>query len=39
VLAAAAGLSFDSGRTKIGFVENCAVVRIAIREGVIEAVD
>ena len=39
VLAAAAGLSFDSGRTKIGFVENCAVVRIAVREGVIEAVD
>jgi broad specificity phosphatase PhoE len=39
VLAAAAGLSFGSGRTKIGFVENCAAVRIAIREGVIEAVD
>ena len=39
VLAAAAGLSFGPGRAKIGFVENCAVVRIAIREGVIEAVD
>jgi len=39
VLAAAAGVSFASGRAKIGFVENCAVVRIAIREGVIEAVD
>jgi broad specificity phosphatase PhoE len=39
VLAAAAGLPFASGRAKIGFVENCAVVRITIREGEIEEVD
>jgi broad specificity phosphatase PhoE len=38
VLAAAAGLSFTSGRTAIGFVENCEVVRVAVREGEIEAV-
>ena len=35
VLAAAAGVPSVSGR----FVENCEVVRIAIREGVIEGVD
>ena len=39
VLAAAAGLSFTSGRVAIGFVENCEVVRVAIRDGEIEAVD
>jgi broad specificity phosphatase PhoE len=39
VLATAAGLSFTSGRVAIGFVENCQVVRVAIREGEIEAVD
>jgi broad specificity phosphatase PhoE len=39
VLAAAAGLSFTSGRAAIGFVENCAVVRVAVREGEIEAAD
>jgi probable phosphoglycerate mutase len=39
VLAAAAGLSFTSGRAAIGFVENCEVVRVAVREGEIEAVD
>jgi broad specificity phosphatase PhoE len=38
VLAAAAGLSFTSGRVAIGFVENCQVVRVAIREEEIEAV-
>jgi broad specificity phosphatase PhoE len=38
VLAAAAGLSFSSGRVAIGFVENCQVVRVAIREGEIEEV-
>jgi broad specificity phosphatase PhoE len=38
VLAAAAGLSFTSGRLAIGFVENCQVVRVAIREEEIEAV-
>jgi broad specificity phosphatase PhoE len=39
VLAAAAGLPFASGRAEIGFVENCATVRITIREGEIEEVD
>ena len=39
VLAAVAGLSFASGRTKIGFVENCEVVRVVVREGKIEGVD
>ena len=38
ILAAAAGLSFTSGRAAIGFVENCALVRVAVREGEIEAV-
>ncbi len=37
-LAAATGLPFGSGRSEIGFVENCEVVEITIREGVIEAV-
>jgi 2,3-bisphosphoglycerate-dependent phosphoglycerate mutase len=39
VRAAAAGLSFEAGRTVIGFVENCEVVTIAIRDGVVEEVD
>jgi broad specificity phosphatase PhoE len=39
VLAVIAGVSFTSGRARIGFVENCEVVRVAVREGVIEAVD
>jgi broad specificity phosphatase PhoE len=39
VLAAAAGLSFTSGRVAIGFVENCEVVRVALRDAEIEAVD
>jgi probable phosphoglycerate mutase len=39
VLAAAAGLQFGVGRAQIGYVENCAVTEIAIRDGTIEAVD
>jgi broad specificity phosphatase PhoE len=39
VLAVIAGVSFASGRVEIGFVENCEVVRVAVREGEIEAVD
>jgi broad specificity phosphatase PhoE len=39
VLAAAAGVSFGSGRSTIGFVENCATVRLAVREGKVERVD
>jgi broad specificity phosphatase PhoE len=39
VLAAAAGLPFGVGRAQIGYVENCEVTEIAIRDGSIEAVD
>lgn len=39
VLAAIAGLSFDSGRTAIAFVENCAIVEVAVRDGKLERVD
>ena len=39
VLAAIAGLSFESGRTAIAFVENCAVVKLAARDGKLERVD
>lgn len=39
VLAAIAGLSFEAGRTAIPFVENCAVVRLAARDGKLERVD
>jgi broad specificity phosphatase PhoE len=39
VLAIAAGLPFGSGRSKIGFVENCEMVQVAVREGAIEPVD
>ncbi len=39
VLAAIAGLSFESGRTAIAFVENCAVVELAVRGGKLERVD
>lgn len=39
VLAAIAGLSFESGRAVIAFVENCAVVELAVRGGKLERVD
>ena len=39
VLAVIACVSFASGRVRIGFVENCEVVRVAVRDGEIEAVD
>lgn len=39
VLAAIAGLSFESGRSAIAFVENCAVVELAVRGGKLERVD
>lgn len=39
VLAAIAGLSFESSRTDVAFVENCAVVELAVREGKLERVD
>jgi broad specificity phosphatase PhoE len=38
-LAAAAGLPFDTSRSQIAFVENCAIVRIGVRDGKLEAVD
>jgi probable phosphoglycerate mutase len=38
-LASAAGLSVDSARSEIRFVENCKAVSIAVRNGKIEAVD
>ena len=39
VLAAIAGLSFESSRTEIAFVENCAVVEVAVRDGELQRVD
>ena len=39
VLAAIAGLSFESGRAAIPFVENCAVVELAVRDAKLERVD
>jgi broad specificity phosphatase PhoE len=38
VLAAIAGLSFESGRTAIAFVENCTTVELAVRDGKLERV-
>ena len=38
-LAAVAGLPFDTSRSEIAFIENCAIVRIAVRDGKLEAVD
>jgi broad specificity phosphatase PhoE len=38
-LAAAAGVSFDEARRSIHVVGNCAIVRIAVRSGVLERVD
>ena len=39
VRAAAEGLSFEASRTQIAFVQNCEVVTVAIREGVLQEVD
>jgi len=39
VVAFTMGLPFDSGRSVVAFVENCAVVRIAVRDGKLERVD
>ena len=39
VLAAAAGLPYESSRSEIAFIENCAIVQVAVRDGSIEAVD
>lgn len=39
VLAAAAGVSLGSGDSGIGFVENCAAVWLAARDGKLERVD
>jgi probable phosphoglycerate mutase len=39
VAAALRGLPFEAGRAEVGYVANCEVVRIAVREGKIEAVD
>ena len=36
-LAAIRGLSFEASRDEIRFVENCETVRVAIRDGVLEA--
>lgn len=38
-LAAATGLSHEESRAQIGPLENCAVFRFAVRDGVIERVD
>ncbi len=38
VLAAIRGLPFEASRDQIGFVENCEIVRVAIRDGVLEPV-
>ena len=38
-LAAAAGVPFGEARRSIAVLENCATVRIAVRNGVIEGVD
>jgi 2,3-bisphosphoglycerate-dependent phosphoglycerate mutase len=38
-LAAAAGVEFDEARRSIHVVANCAVVRVALRDGVLERVD
>jgi 2,3-bisphosphoglycerate-dependent phosphoglycerate mutase len=38
VKAAAAGLSFEASRTQIAFVQNCEVVTVAIRDGIVEEV-
>ncbi|HSI97008.1 MAG TPA: histidine phosphatase family protein [Gaiellaceae bacterium] len=38
-LAAAAGLDFGQVRRSIAFLENCAAVSVAVRDGAIEAVD
>ncbi len=38
ILAAARGLSFEASRDEIRFVENCETVRVAIQDGVLEAV-
>ena len=37
-LAAAAGIGFEDGRRSFGPIGNCAVVRVAVRDGVLEAV-
>ena len=38
-LAAAAGVGFDEARRSIHVVANCAVVRVALRDGILEQVD
>ena len=38
-LAAAAGLSYEQSRTRIGSLENCAVFRFAIRDARLERLD
>ena len=38
-LAAAAGVRFGEARRSIAILENCAIVRLAVRNGVLEGVD
>ncbi len=39
VQAALRGLPFEASRDEVEFVENCQVVRVTVRDGILEAVD